>query len=149
MSRGVKLPRVIIPRDTEGVKALAMTVADEMSNDSRFEAGNADTIAEGVTITDTLAMKGGQLAGFLAAALNAENAAQIARSQIASVMPEVLDELRNARDLIFALHPTNPMVIVNYGFEAYTSPKSSDPTNPSEPDPGDGGGDDDPLIVPV
>lgn len=135
MARGVKVPRVTIPRDTKGVYDLAVAVTTAMEAQALFDDGEPNYIQAGWEIKEALQTAKTALGVAYFSAVEKEADAKQARANAAVAMNDALDELRNARDLILALNPTDPMEIGQYGFEAFMSTSSNGGGGGTEPDP--------------
>lgn len=152
--RNVRNPRVVIPRRTDDFVALCVAVFGHM------EANEANepyaSVAQFGLISSELDDLQGDLSNLLGEAKAAEADAAMKRAQIKVKMEAAGGELRNLRDLLFAIHPDNPMIVTQFGFTAYTSSDSSGGADGSGDDGAtddgsgnDGTGGDDPLIDPV
>lgn len=145
MTRGVRTPRVVIPNATQEVADLGQVVGGMMEEDPAF-TGVDGVAAEAQAIWETLIAEANACEAALNSAVEKENEARAFRATAAIKRDATLDELRNARDLILAVNPTDPMQISNYGFVAYASSAntggSNDDGTTEDPPADDGSGDD-------
>lgn len=137
MSRGVKIPRVVLPRKTSDVNLLTNRVSIAMM--AKTGGGGVFDDAAFSTIAANLSQLSSVINADLNDALQAEATAKQKRQALQVNVIEALHELRNARDLILSINPENPMVIAEYGFEAYMSTSGSGGGGGAG---GSGGGDD-------